>query len=165
MTKDIMLMQEVVCKYHPLFRRYPELRKYAIKYAHIYKVEHLVEVTMAAVGKYSHTNKAHEDFSDGTDSKTSTVNRNEKQGQIKNVTTTGGFQKRGALRVVIYNAVTETVLYYFIPKRLWLKWVTVGKNGIGSVGYSYNVKKKSIVKFDKHNLQCKSFLELTRRKA
>ena len=164
-TKEYLIMRDIVCKYHP---DYKSSRK-AIKNAHHYNVELLVEETMAAIGKYKYIDAAHHDFSDGSDSKTASI-RNSTTGssgvgEICNVISPGGSSKKGALRVVIYNSITQKLMYFFLPKKIWSKLnINIHPTtNIGRLFFTYNKKTSSIRKFVGY--ECKDFIELAKRKS
>ena len=164
-TKEYLIMRDIVCKYHP---DYKGSRK-AIKNAHHYNVELLVEETMAHVGKYKFIDGDHCDFSDGSDSKTAsirfTANRTSGSGEISNVISAGGESKKGALRVVIYNAITQSLMYYFLPKSAWNN-LTINihpTTNLGRLFFTYNLKEHVIKKFI--GFECKDFATLAKQKA
>ena len=53
MSKNLLLMKEVVTKYHPSFVNSKDLTKYALAQPHIFDVPRLVEETFAAIGGYN----------------------------------------------------------------------------------------------------------------
>jgi hypothetical protein len=163
LTKEYLIMKEIVCKYHPDYKR----SRTAIKNAHHYKVERLVEETMALVGGYERVDEAHYDFSDLSDSKTSTITKNKKwnsgSGKITGVAReTSDETKWGDLRVVIYNSVTEKMMYYFLPYKFWIHYIYYSNN-IGSIPYTYNVYLDKISRFEEY--RCDTFESLAKMEA
>lgn len=111
MSKNLVLMREIVCVYHPEFSSSRDLRKYGLKHPEIFNIERLVEESLAAIGPYSFVNSEGYDFSDFSDSKTTSVNINTRVGSIGNVET-----KIGALRITAYNPFKGAPDYFFVPK-------------------------------------------------
>jgi hypothetical protein len=163
-TKEYLIMRDIVCKYHP---DYKGSRK-AIKNCHHYNVELLVEETMAYVGKYKFIDGDHCDFSDGSDSKTSSIrltsNGSSGSGELSNVISPGGTSKKGALRVVIYNSITQTLMYYFLPKSAWnnLKINIHATTNMGRLFFTYSIKDGLIKKFAGY--ECKDLATLAKQK-
>ena len=52
MSKNLVLMRDVICIYHPEFRISKDLRAYGMKHPEIFNVERLIEESLAAVGPY-----------------------------------------------------------------------------------------------------------------
>lgn len=165
LSKEYLIMRDIICKYHPIYKG----NRRALKNPSHYNVERLVEETMALVGKrYKYIDAAHCDFSDGTDSKTSSIRYDRKNntctGLIGNVVSPGGTKKKGALRLVIYNAFTKELMYYFIPKKAWSKMnISIHPTTkMGRLFYCYNRRTNSITKFEGY--ECKDFVDLAKRK-
>jgi hypothetical protein len=166
MNKNLVIMRDVICVHHPRFKSSRDLKQYGLQHPEIFNVERLVEESMAAVGSYAFIDAAHADFSDGSDSKTSSigsnplrVGQNSYRGEISNVETAGGGQKQGALRCVIYNPHRDCLMYYFVPKPVWRDLITIHPSTqIGKIMYSYNRAGDYIARFD--GLQCSDFEEL-----
>ena len=167
MSKESVMMRDVICQFHPDFVNNPGLQSYALSHPQVFNVETLVEEALAAVGPYDHTDTALADFSDGSDSKTSTIGYitpKNGRGYIKNVVSSAGSYKEGALRCVIYNSYTESLLYYFLPKNVWMDMVTFDTgNNKGSIGFSWNQCTNRIAKFEAN--RCKTFDELAKKMA
>jgi hypothetical protein len=163
-TKEYLIMCDIVCKYHPDYKG----SRRAIKNAHHYNVERLVEETMAHVGKYKFIDSDHCDFSDGSDSKTASIRLSPTGssgiGTIGNVISAGGISKKGALRLVIYNSITQTLMYYFLPKKMWdkLKINVHPTTNFGRIFFTFSIKEGVIKKFVGY--QCKDFAALAKRK-
>jgi hypothetical protein len=168
MSKQLVLIRDVICLYHPKFRRSKYMREYALNNPMIFNVERLVEESLAAVGPYRFIDAAHADFSDGTDSKTASIRANPSRpgcntytGEIAGVETAGGGQKSGGLRCTIYNPHTDSLMYYYLPKRMWSQHITIHpSSGVGKVVYSYNRVHNDIIKFDGYQLS--TFEQLAR---
>ena len=112
MSKHLVLMKEVICVHHPEFSCSPDLRKYGMKHPDIFNIERLVEESLSAVGPYSYVDHEGYDFSDFSDSKTTTVNINTRIGTVSSVET-----KIGALRITAYNPFKDGADYFFVPKK------------------------------------------------
>lgn len=163
-TKEYLIMRDIVCKFHP---DYKGSRK-AAKNAHHYNVERLVEETMAFMGNYKFINADHCDFLDGSDAKTVTIRYTSKGtsgvGEITNVISPGGSKKKGALRVVAYNSITQSLMYYFLPKKHWTK-LSINihpTTNMGRLFFNYSIKTKTVKKFIGY--ECKDFVELATRR-
>jgi hypothetical protein len=112
MSKSLVLMRDVICIYHPEFRVSKDLRAYGIKHPDIFNVERLIEESLAAVGPYKFVDEEGYDFTDLSDSKTTTINANTRVATISSVET-----KIGALRITAYNPFKETADYFYVSKR------------------------------------------------
>ena len=112
MSKSLVLMRDVICIYHPEFRNSPDLRAYGIKHPDIFNVERLIEESLAAVGPYRFVDEEGYDFTDFSDSKTTTINANTRTGTIGSVET-----KIGALRITAYNPFKQSADYFYVSKR------------------------------------------------
>ena len=111
MCKNLVFMRDIVCKYHPEFRKSADLRKYGIKHNDIFNIERLVEESLAAVGPYNFVDADGYDFSDYSDSKTTSVN------QKTSIVTVGSVENKiGALRITAYNYFRDTADYFFVPE-------------------------------------------------
>ena len=159
-------MRDVVCKYLPYYAS-GSAKKHALENPSHYNVEHLVELAMAHVGGYEFVDASLYDFSDFSDSKTTTLSELDGsvscQGGVPFMTT-GGNVKIGALRVVIYNPNNQKLYYVFLPKEAWdphmREWGKANKHWIR---YTWNSKSDVIRKFQ--NYMCKDFEELAKMKA
>ena len=166
MSKSLVLMRDVICIYHPEFRKSRDLQRYGLKHPEIFNVERLIEESLAAVGPYQFIDGAHADFSDSTDSKTASISTNPAvtggnsyKGEISGVETAGGGRKAGALRCTVYNPHKDSLKFYFLPKSMWSRHITIHPSSqIGKVQYSYHKPYDHIVKFQGH--ECSSFEEL-----
>lgn len=170
MSKKLLLLQDIVCNYHPRFIKDSNRKQWALESPEDFNVERLVEQSFAAVGPYNFIDSAHCDFDDGTDSKTASIRLNPKTaggnshvGEISGVTTAGGSLKLGALRTIIYNPHINKLMYYFLPRDLWENNITYHPtSGVGKIVYSYHRPTDYIAKFDGY--QCSSFEELAKAK-
>lgn len=157
MSKHLVLMREVICKYHPLFKRSKERAELALTRPEIFNVEKLVEESLSHLGSYDYVDADHADFSDGSDSKTATIDKNKKVGYITNVISSAGEYKAGALRCIIYNPFDMNLLYFFLPKRAWTPLVSVSQ-GKGRIMFYYSLNNNSISRFE--NYRVNSFKQL-----
>ncbi len=169
MSKSLVLMRDVISIYHPEFRKSKGLRAYGMKHPDIFNVERLIEESLAAVGPYKFIDGDHADFSDGTDSKTASIRINPRipggnshEGVISGVQTAGGGRKAGALRCTVYNPHKDSLKFYFLPKSMWSKHITINSSRIGWVRYNYYKPYDHIAKFNGY--ECNSFEELARAK-
>lgn len=129
MSKNLVLMRDIIVKYHPEFSRSADLRSYGIKHAEIFNCERLIEECLAAVGGYDFVDEAGRDFNDtwNSDSKTTTVIQ---EGHSR-VTTIGSVENKiGSLRITIYNPFKDAVDFAYVPRRAVarLKEPNYGKN-------------------------------------
>lgn len=155
MTKKTLLLKDVIIPFHPTFSKMFVLNDINPEW---FDISLLLEETMAHVGGYKHLNLSHMDFSDGSDCKSSTIN-NRKRGLIDRVVSHGGKEKRGMLRVVIYNSITQKIMYYALQKKDWLPMVKRHPtNKQGSISYGYSVETDTISKIE--NFRCNTFEEL-----
>lgn len=115
MSKNHVLMRDVICRYHPAFVQSSDLRKYGLAHAEIFNVERLIEESLAAVGGYDFVDEAGRDFNDrwNSDSKTTTVIPD---GASKTAIITGVENKIGSLRVTVYNPFKDSVDFLYIPR-------------------------------------------------
>ena len=146
MNKTEKLFEDVIFPHHPEFRRSLSMRRFAIRSPGMFKIEHLVEQTMAIVGGYEFIDGDHCDFTDGTDCKTASIwpraryeNSQSHPGEISGLVTAGGGEKLSALRCVVYCAPQNRLDYYFIPKSYWEDRVTIHpSSGVGKLKFSYH---------------------------
>ena len=105
-------MRDVICVYHPSFNSSPDLQKFGLEMPERFNIERLIEETLAAVGPYRYVDEEGYDFTDYSDSKTTTINANTRVGTINSVET-----KIGALRITAYNPFKESADYFYVSKR------------------------------------------------
>ena len=131
MSKSLVLMRDVICKYHPSFRKSKDLQGYGMKHSEIFNVERLIEESLAAVGGYDFVDADGYDFNDkwNSDSKTVTVIPD---GHSKTAVIGGIENKIGSLRVTIYNPFKESLDFMYIPRHSVqrLKEPCYGKGGV-----------------------------------
>lgn len=127
MCKNYVLMRDVICRYHPEFKKSKDLQRYGLTYPDIFNCERLVEEALAAIGGYKFVDEAGRDFDCpyNSDSKTTTVASYDRQVQIGSIE-----NKIGSLRVTIYNPFLQSLAFMYIPKKDWtaLKTACYGKN-------------------------------------
>ena len=141
---------------------------YVLNHLEYYNIPRLVEETMAVTGGYKFVDEQHFDFSDGTECKTSSVNPIGRLDSptthsvvISNTVSRSGVPKSGDLRVVIYNAVTDSLEYFFIPQSDILGLSCKSPNHKGLISCTYSSIKNKIQKMEQY--RCKSFLDVATR--
>jgi len=107
-------MRDVICVQHPEFCKSQDLRDFGMKYPDIFNVEKLIEQCLAAVGPYDFVDAVGYDFTDFSDSKTTTVIPD---GTSRTAIISGVENKIGSLRVTIYNPFKECVDFMYIPRK------------------------------------------------
>ena len=156
MSKNLVLMRDVICIYHPEFRVSKDLRAYGMKHPEIFNVERLIEESLAAVGPYELVDREGYDFTDLSDSKTTTINANTRIGTISSVET-----KIGALRITAYNPFKESTDYFYVSKRdlKYVKSPCYGNNDHKErIVFTYSKKGDTYNMFEDYRV--KSFQEL-----
>lgn len=168
-TKAEMLLDEVIFKYHPDVKDNDPVQQVLRKHIEWINIERMVEETMAAVGGYEFVDAAHYDFSDGTDSKTASVQPSarkrygvETNSYLCEITGIGNVGdnsqvKSGALRVIVYNPHTQRLEYYFIPNKDMLKEMRYHSGGY-RITTTWNINKEHNNKLAKYEVD--SFLTL-----
>jgi hypothetical protein len=131
-------MRDIVCLYHPEFRKSSELRRYGLKHNSIFNVEKLIEESLAALGPYEFVDCAGYDFTDYSDSKTCTVITNSKYRLTKIIQIQNVENKIGSLRVTIYNPCKEGIDFMYIPKKAVQKLM----ENSGTTGNDYKIKQR-----------------------
>jgi hypothetical protein len=112
MSKSLVLMRDVICQYHPEFVQNCALQKFALDMPKRFNIEHLIEETLAHVGRLKFVDAEGYDFlPDYSDSKTVTVNSNTRVAEINSVE-----NKIGAIRITAYNPFKDGVDFFFVPK-------------------------------------------------
>ena len=153
-------MRDVICIYHPEFRKSRDLQSYGLKHPDIFNVERLIEESLAAVGNYLLVDREGYDFSDYSDSKTTTVNLNSRVGTVGSVET-----KIGALRITAYNPFKNAADYFFVSRQD-LKYVKSPCYGVNDhkerIKFTYSKKSDSYGMFE--NYRVDNFKELARAK-
>jgi hypothetical protein len=112
MTKAAVLMRDLICVYHPEFVHSSDMRRCGLRRPDLFNVERLVEESLSAVGRYEFVDAAHYDFSDLSDSKTTTVNLKSRQAEIGNCE-----GKIGSLRITAYNPHRDRLDFFYVPAR------------------------------------------------
>ena len=160
MSKNLVLMRDVICIYHPEFRKSRDLQSYGLKHPDIFNVERLIEESLAAVGNYLLVDREGYDFSDYSDSKTTTVNLNSRVGTVGSVET-----KIGALRITAYNPFKNAADYFFVSRQD-LKYVKSPCYGVNDhkerIKFTYSKKSDSYGMFEDYRVD--NFKELARAK-
>ena len=160
MSKNLVLMRDVICIYHPEFRKSRDLQSYGLKHPDIFNVERLIEESLAAVGNYLLVDREGYDFSDYSDSKTTTVNLNSRVGTVSSVET-----KIGALRITAYNPFKNAADYFFVSRQD-LKYVKSPCYGVNDhkerIKFTYSKKSDSYGMFEDYRVD--NFKELARAK-
>ena len=153
-------MRDVICIYHPEFRKSRDLQSYGLKHPDIFNVERLIEESLAAVGNYLLVDREGYDFSDYSDSKTTTVNLNSRVGTVGSVET-----KIGALRITAYNPFKNAADYFFVSRQD-LKYVKSPCYGVNDhkerIKFTYSKKSDSYGMFEDYRVD--NFKELARAK-
>lgn len=158
MCKTTTLLQEVISQHSSVFNGDiidDIMESYDPK---VINIERLIEYVMAEVGGHQFVDGHHHDLSDGSEIKTSTVTANPTKAgsvchrfEISNVVSSGGQMKSGDIRLVMYNAVTEDVRYFFIPNDqiLSLGINYHGTTRTGRVFGTWNREKDTYNKIDR----------------
>ena len=160
MSKNLVLMRDVICIYHPEFRKSRDLQSYGLKHPDIFNVERLIEESLSAVGNYLLVDREGYDFSDYSDSKTTTVNLNSRVGTVGSVET-----KIGALRITAYNPFKNAADYFFVSRQD-LKYVKSPCYGVNDhkerIKFTYSKKSDSYGMFEDYRVD--NFKELAQAK-
>jgi hypothetical protein len=156
MSKNLVLMRDVICVYHPSFNSSRDLQKFGLEMPDRFNIERLIEETLAAVGPYRYVDKEGYDFTDYSDSKTTTINANTRVGTIGSVET-----KIGALRITAYNPFKEAADFFYVSKRD-LKYVKSPCYGVNDhkerIVFTYSSKSDAYGMFEDYRV--KDFREL-----
>jgi hypothetical protein len=112
MTREAVLMRDLICIYHPEFVSSQDMRRCGLRRPDLFNVERLVEESLAEVGGYKFVDADYYDFDDFSDSKTTTVNLNTRRAEIGNVE-----GKIGALRITAYNPHRDRLDFFYVPQR------------------------------------------------
>jgi len=140
MSKNLTFMREIVCRYHPAFKRSADLRKFGIKHSDIFNIERLVEESLAAVGGYDFVDEDGRDFNcaHNSDSKTVSVVNNGGVQQRKVIIIGSVENKIGSLRVTIYNPFKPGIDFMYIPKKAVQKLM----ENTGTTGNENKIKQR-----------------------
>lgn len=116
MSKNLLLMKEVITRYHPAFVASKDLSKYALLHPNIFDAPRLIEETFAHVGGYNFVDGHGHDFDDPvlSDSKTTTVCNNGGNSKVFRI---GSVEhKVGSLRVIIYNPWAQRLDFMYLSR-------------------------------------------------
>lgn len=152
------LYAQLIVDNHPIYGKSPFKEAITERPAD-FNLEHLVEQMMAlnSEGAYQFNDGIHEDFTDESECKTSTLHANgtSAAAEITNVRSHDGVLKRGGLRVVVLNPVLEKLHFMFIPKEAVVKCMHT-KNGKPKASRSlwlrYNKAKKQFTTLEKYGI-------------
>lgn len=147
MSKNLVLMRDVIIKYHPEFSRSADLQRYGLKHPEIFNCERLIEECLAAVGGYDFVDEAGRDFNDdwNSDSKTTTVIPD---GHSRTAVISGLENKIGSLRITIYNPFKDAVDFAYIPRR---DVARLKERSYGKSFYKEKIRGRWSEKFDHYN--------------
>lgn len=109
MSKQRTFLRDIIIPTLPELFPTEATKSYALSNPHIYNVEHLVELCLAKLGTYEFVDEEGYDFTDLSDSKTTTVNERTLVMTISSVET-----KIGSLRICAYNPIKESVDFFFL---------------------------------------------------
>lgn len=154
-TKQVTILREIGFKHHPAWMKTSiTTQRQMLALADItprsINAEAIVEDSLAHRGKYNFVNAIAMDFDDidESDSKTGTVNINTKKVEIGSIG-----NKIGALRIIVWNPILDTLDYFFLPYAVWKFSYAVkcyGKNTEGKLRLvmSWNKDKNHYNKFE-----------------
>ena len=151
MNKNTTFLKNIIFKYLPENFPTATSQKLALQFPQAYNVEHLTEIALAKVGGYDFVYASGYDFSDYSDSKTTSVNYNTKVIEIMSVE-----NKIGSLRICCYNLFKNCVDYFFVPKE---NVKEVAERCYGKQKHKqrikarYNTKKDSYTKLEKYRVK------------
>jgi hypothetical protein len=164
--KNQLILKQIITIYNP------EYYDLDISDPKDYDVSKMLEETMALVGGYTFLDGSHFDFSDGTECKTGSVQRNPRKQngirtnnhdvRISSTSSGAGVSKTGDLRVVIYNNVTNKLEFFFIPQRDIDKLTSMdGYKKKGDIKTTYNRETNKITALEKYRMS--DFVSLCKR--
>jgi hypothetical protein len=111
MSKQRTFLRDVIIPTLPELFPTEESREYAMKNPHIYNVEHLVEICLAKVGGYEFVDEEGYDFTDYSDSKTTSIN------EKTLVLTIGSVENKiGSLRICAYNPIADRIDFFYMTQ-------------------------------------------------
>ena len=144
-------MRDVICMYHPSFKSSPDLQKFGLEMPERFNIEHLIEETLAAIGPYQFVDEEGYDFTDLSDSKTTTINANTRVGTVSSVET-----KIGALRITAYNPFKDAADFFYVSKRD-LQYVKSPCYGVNShkerILFTYSTKGDTYGMFEDYRVE------------
>ena len=151
MSKSLVFMRDVICVYHPSFKSSPDLQKFGLEMPERFNIEHLIEETLAAIGPYQFVDEEGYDFTDLSDSKTTTINANTRVGTVSSVET-----KIGALRITAYNPFKDAADFFYVSKRD-LQYVKSPCYGVNShkerIQFTYSSKGDTYGMFEDYRVE------------
>ena len=151
MSKSLVFMRDVICMYHPSFKSSPDLQKFGLEMPERFNIEHLIEETLAAIGPYQFVDEEGYDFTDLSDSKTTTINANTRVGTVSGVET-----KIGALRITAYNPFKDAADFFYVSKRD-LQYVKSPCYGVNShkerILFTYSTKGDTYGMFEDYRVE------------
>jgi len=156
MSKSLVLMRDVICVYHPSFASSPDLQKFGLEMPERFNIERLIEETLAAVGPYQFVDEEGYDFTDLSDSKTTTINANTRVGTVSSVKT-----KIGALRITAYNPFKDAADFFYVSRHdlKYVKSPCYGVNGHKErILFTYSTKGDTYGMFEDYRVD--TFKEL-----
>lgn len=152
--KNKRILEDIIKVYNP---NYKDLD---ISDPMAHNVSRMLEETMAYVGGYEVVDNDHHDFSDGTECKTGTITLNKTTDSknthrfiISNTISQAGIEKTGDLRVVVYNNMQDSLLYFFIPQRYIRALSTLGIDGKARIEGFYNSVSNRVEKLNFFRVQ------------
>ena len=161
-SKEYVFMHDIVCANHPEFRNYPDRQAWALNSPDSFNIPRLVEESLAVVGPYEFVDAAGYDFSDKSDSKTTTVRFSPSQKSAGHIEITNIETKIGDLRITAFNSRMNRVDFFWLPRHnvKQLKVPSSGKKAAFKevIRFNYSIKKDNYGKFEKYRLG--SFKEL-----
>jgi len=151
MSKSLVFMRDVICRYHPSFKSSSDLQKFGLEMPERFNIEHLIEETLAAIGPYQFVDEEGYDFTDLSDSKTTTINANTRVGTVSGVET-----KIGALRITAYNPFKDAADFFYVSKRD-LQYVKSPCYGVNShkerILFTYSTKGDTYGMFEDYRVE------------
>ena len=151
MSKSLVFMRDVICRYHPSFKSSSDLQKFGLEMPERFNIEHLIEETLAAIGPYQFVDEEGYDFTDLSDSKTTTINANTRVGTVSSVET-----KIGALRITAYNPFKDAADFFYVSKRD-LQYVKSPCYGVNShkerILFTYSTKGDTYGMFEDYRVE------------
>ena len=111
MSKQRTFLRDVIIPTLPELFPTEDSQSYALANPHIYNVEHLVELCLAKVGGYEFVDAEGYDFTDYSDSKTTSVNERTLILTIGSVET-----KIGSLRISAYNPIADRIDFFYMTQ-------------------------------------------------
>ena len=135
------------------------IRSYALANPFIYNIEHLIELCLAKLGGYSFVDEAGYDFTDFSDSKTTTVNKDTRIFEIGSVE-----NKIGSLRICAFNSISDSIDYFYLTQEELRIYET---RCAGYNSHKTRLRGRWNEKYDHYNMferfRVKSFEELAKK--